>query len=152
MVMPRRPQIPPAHAPIDLIHRMLDPLGLPLRQPEPPVPGAHEARAPLLGVCVQARCHRRVGRQPLRRDQLLGQRALGNLFKMQRLAGGLEDGVGGVEVGHEVPSFSKRQSSAASGSGPAAWALYLSRRQRAGLSVMYWRMALKARSVRMTCS
>ena len=80
------------------------PLGCHSGQAETAVAGAHEVGAFLLGVGVEARAHRRFGRQALGRDQLLGQRALGDLLVVERLARGLEDGVGGVEVGHgEIP-------------------------------------------------
>jgi hypothetical protein len=85
---------------VDLLHVGIDPLRLPLRQPKAAMPGADKERALLLGIGVQARAHRRYRGQPLRGDELLIQRSLGDLFVVQRLAGSLKDGVGGVKIGH----------------------------------------------------
>ena len=46
--------------------------------------------------------------------------ALGDRFVVERLAGGLEEGVRGVEAGHGMSSLRIRHSSAASGSGALA--------------------------------
>ena len=69
------------------------------------MPREHEERAFLLGVGVQPRAHRRLGRQALGRNQHLDQRAPRDLLEVQRLAGSLEDGLGGVEMGHGGYAF-----------------------------------------------
>ena len=90
-----------ARALVNLLHMRVDPLGLPLRQTEATMPGAHEVGAFLLGVGVKARAHCGFRGLALGRDQFLGQRALRDLLEVQRLASSFEDSVGGVKIGHD---------------------------------------------------